>query len=276
MSSPGRQTDLVVIRSSRFIEAGAEAGHGRLPTNAAAHNCGRRSGSAGQSRAGYAAAPRARRGSGRYAAAMDAVDVHRRAGLHSTSTCSRARPGCGRRHSPRTEAARTVRASCAHEVDWQQEEILIFGQRRLVPRLVAWHGDPGRELHVLGHRAPAAAVDADPRAHSRPRRRRCAGVAFNAVLLNLYRDGRDGMGWHADDEPELGRNPVIASVSLGADAALLPAPPAPQGPEARPAAAPRQPALHERRHPAPLAARAAQDAPAGRRAHQPDVPAGRG
>jgi alkylated DNA repair dioxygenase AlkB len=37
------------------------------------------------------------------------------------------------------------------------------------------------------------------------------------VLLNLYRDGRDGMGWHADDEPELGRNPVIASVSLGAE-----------------------------------------------------------
>jgi alkylated DNA repair dioxygenase AlkB len=39
---------------------------------------------------------------------------------------------------------------------------------------------------------------------------------YNSVLLNLYRDGRDGMGWHADDEPELGREPVIASVSLGA------------------------------------------------------------
>ena len=43
-----------------------------------------------------------------------------------------------------------------------------------------------------------------------------AGAHFNAVLLNLYRDGRDGMGWHADDEPELGQDPVIASVSLGA------------------------------------------------------------
>jgi alkylated DNA repair dioxygenase AlkB len=42
------------------------------------------------------------------------------------------------------------------------------------------------------------------------------GCAFNSVLLNLYRDGRDGMGWHSDDEPELGRDPVIASVSLGA------------------------------------------------------------
>jgi alkylated DNA repair dioxygenase AlkB len=46
--------------------------------------------------------------------------------------------------------------------------------------------------------------------------RELSGAEFNAVLLNLYRDGRDGMGWHADDEPELGRNPVIASVSLGA------------------------------------------------------------
>jgi alkylated DNA repair dioxygenase AlkB len=45
---------------------------------------------------------------------------------------------------------------------------------------------------------------------------RITGAAFNAVLLNLYRTGRDGMGWHADDEPELGLDPVIASVSLGA------------------------------------------------------------
>jgi alkylated DNA repair dioxygenase AlkB len=43
-----------------------------------------------------------------------------------------------------------------------------------------------------------------------------AGQRFNSVLLNLYRDGRDGMGWHSDDEPELGPDPVIASVSLGA------------------------------------------------------------
>ncbi|MBP9129397.1 MAG: alpha-ketoglutarate-dependent dioxygenase AlkB, partial [Steroidobacteraceae bacterium] len=42
------------------------------------------------------------------------------------------------------------------------------------------------------------------------------GHCYNSVLLNLYRDGRDGMGWHADDEPELGREPVIASVSFGA------------------------------------------------------------
>jgi alkylated DNA repair dioxygenase AlkB len=43
-----------------------------------------------------------------------------------------------------------------------------------------------------------------------------AGVTFNSVLLNFYRNGRDAMGWHSDDEPELGMNPVIASVNLGA------------------------------------------------------------
>ena len=101
-------------------------------------------------------------------------------------------------------------------VDWQQEEILIFGQRRLVPRLVAWHGDPGARYVYSGteHRPQPWTPALE---HIRNRASTLTGVAFNAVLLNLYRDGRDGMGWHADDEPELGRNPVIASVSLGAE-----------------------------------------------------------
>jgi alkylated DNA repair dioxygenase AlkB len=99
-------------------------------------------------------------------------------------------------------------------IHWRQEEIVIFGQRRLVPRLIAWHGDPGASYRYSG-------TDHDPEpwtpALERVRARVCelSGTDFNAVLLNLYRDGRDGMGWHADDEPELGRNPVIASVSLG-------------------------------------------------------------
>jgi alkylated DNA repair dioxygenase AlkB len=101
-------------------------------------------------------------------------------------------------------------------VDWRQEEILIFGQRRLVPRLVAWHGDPGARYTYSG-------TDHEPEpwlpALERIRNRVAAltGAEFNAVLLNLYRDGGDGMGWHADDELELGLNPVIASVSLGAE-----------------------------------------------------------
>jgi alkylated DNA repair dioxygenase AlkB len=100
------------------------------------------------------------------------------------------------------------------EIDWQQEAVLIFGQRRPVPRLVAWHGEPEARytysgtLHVPLPWTPALE-------RIRARVFELTGVAFNAVLLNLYRDGRDGMGWHADDEPELGPDPVIASVSLG-------------------------------------------------------------
>lgn len=101
------------------------------------------------------------------------------------------------------------------QVDWRQEEIVLFGQRRLVPRLVAWHGDAGAVYSYSGvehHPQPWT----PPLQRIRERVEALSGHSFNSVLLNLYRDGRDGMGWHADDEPQLGASPVIASVSLGA------------------------------------------------------------
>jgi len=101
------------------------------------------------------------------------------------------------------------------DVAWRDEDIVLFGQRRRVPRRVAWYGDPDAKYTYSGvlHEPlewipPIQAV--------RERAEALAGQRFNSVLLNLYRDGRDGMGWHADDEPELGPQPVIASVSLGA------------------------------------------------------------
>ena len=112
-------------------------------------------------------------------------------------------------------------------------------------------------------------------ARIRDRAAELCGARFNAVLLNLYRDGRDGMGWHADDEAELGRDPVIASVSLGATRRFCLRHRQTQEPEARRAAAARQPALHVGADAASLAARVAQDPGCGRRAHQPDVPARR-
>ncbi|HET7204767.1 MAG TPA: alpha-ketoglutarate-dependent dioxygenase AlkB [Steroidobacteraceae bacterium] len=102
-----------------------------------------------------------------------------------------------------------------HDVEWQQEHVLVFGERRLVPRLVAWHGDPGTSYVYSGtsHEArpwTEALVDIRQVAEM------LTGHRYNSVLLNLYRGGHDGMGWHADDEPELGHNPAIASVSFGA------------------------------------------------------------
>ena len=100
-------------------------------------------------------------------------------------------------------------------IDWRQEDVLIFGVRRPVPRLVAWHGDPGATYTYSG--TPHVPEPWTPELERvRDRVHTLTGRSFNAVLLNLYRDGRDGMGWHADDEPELGRDPAIASVSFGA------------------------------------------------------------
>jgi alkylated DNA repair dioxygenase AlkB len=100
-------------------------------------------------------------------------------------------------------------------IEWHGEEVVIFGQRRAVPRRVAWHGDPGARYTYSGVAHEPLAWTAELR-EVLARVESLAGQRFNSVLLNLYRDGRDGMGWHADDEPELGREPVIASVSLGA------------------------------------------------------------
>lgn len=100
-------------------------------------------------------------------------------------------------------------------IDWQPEEIVIFGARRPVPRLVAWHGDPSAHYTYSGT-AHVPRPWTPQLQRVRERVQGLTGARFNAVLLNLYRDGRDGMGWHADDEPELGAEPMIASVSLGA------------------------------------------------------------
>jgi alkylated DNA repair dioxygenase AlkB len=100
-------------------------------------------------------------------------------------------------------------------IEWRQEEVTIFGRRHAVPRLVAWHGDPGARYTYSG--TPHEPLPWTPAlGRIRERVQELTSREFNAVLLNLYRDGRDGMGWHADDEVELGPDPAIASVSLGA------------------------------------------------------------
>jgi len=100
-------------------------------------------------------------------------------------------------------------------IDWQQHSIQIYGRRVNCPRLSAWHGDFGAEYSYSGihlHPEPWSEDLTDIRS----RIETVLELSFNSVLLNLYRDGRDSMGWHADDEPELGAEPVIASLSLGA------------------------------------------------------------
>ena len=100
-------------------------------------------------------------------------------------------------------------------VVWRQEPIRLFGKEVMQPRLTAWHGDPAAYYQYSGLTlAPQPWTPALQ--HLRQLVAAAASTHFNSVLLNLYRTGQDSMGWHADDEPELGLAPVIASVSLGA------------------------------------------------------------
>lgn len=101
------------------------------------------------------------------------------------------------------------------ETAWQQQVITVYGRAIASPRLSAWHGDPEAVYSYSGLRLEPAPWTPTLRI-VRERVETLAAARFNSALLNLYRDGQDGMGWHSDDEPELGRNPVIASVSFGA------------------------------------------------------------
>lgn len=99
--------------------------------------------------------------------------------------------------------------------EWSRDEITIFGRTTLVPRLSAWYGDPDALYSYSGIRLEPMSWSPVLREIREFVQDRC-GTKFNSVLVNLYRDGRDGVGWHADDEPELGPEPTIASLSLGA------------------------------------------------------------
>jgi alkylated DNA repair dioxygenase AlkB len=106
-------------------------------------------------------------------------------------------------------------AELLRTIDWRPETLLIFGERRTVPRLVAWHGDRDAVYAYSGTRhLPLPWTPALVRVRNRVTE--LCGSEFNSVLANRYRSGQDAMGWHADDEPELGNEPVIASLSLGA------------------------------------------------------------
>ena len=102
-----------------------------------------------------------------------------------------------------------------HGLPWQVHRVRMFGREIDSPRRSCWIGEPGAAYRYSGirhepHPWPPLLL---------PLRERLVletGVHFNSVLANLYRDGRDSMGWHSDDEPELGEHPVLASLSLGA------------------------------------------------------------
>jgi len=108
-----------------------------------------------------------------------------------------------------------LRQQLLAETPWQQDTLHFGGKPVAIPRLQAWYGDTGSRYGYSGLRLnplPWTALLAS----MRERLERELGLRFNSVLLNYYRDGNDSVAWHSDDEHELGPDPCIASLSLGA------------------------------------------------------------
>ncbi len=110
-------------------------------------------------------------------------------------------------------SAEAVMQQLLRDTDWEQRSIVMFGREVAQPRLNSWYGDVPYTY---------SGISMTPRPWTplltslRERCEELTGARFNSVLINLYRNGDDSMGWHADDERELGPEPAIASLSLGA------------------------------------------------------------
>lgn len=99
-------------------------------------------------------------------------------------------------------------------IPWQQQQIKIFGKEMTCPRLEAFFATNGKTYGYSGNKLITNEFTPELKA-IKARVEKIANTQFNAVLLNYYRDGNDSNGWHADNEKELGKNPIIASLSLG-------------------------------------------------------------
>jgi len=97
-------------------------------------------------------------------------------------------------------------------VPWNQERVRLFGRSSPLPRLTAWFSDQSYSYSGVDH-PPAPLPELIERL--RCRAETLSSAQFNSVLLNLYRDGSDRVGWHSDNERGLGPTPTIASLSLG-------------------------------------------------------------
>ena len=114
------------------------------------------------------------------------------------------------------DKANTYFKNFIEQIKWRQEEIKMYGKTYPVPRKTAWYGYEGFNYKYSGILCNPEPWTTELLGIKRVVENFLPDSDFNSVLLNLYRDGSDKVSWHADDEKELGRNPLIASVSLGA------------------------------------------------------------
>ena len=103
---------------------------------------------------------------------------------------------------------------------WESMKIKMFGREVVIPRLQCWVGDDGCDYSYSGNKLNRQPWTSELLMIKE--KIRCqANLEFNSVLVNYYRDGQDSMGWHADDEQELGKNPTIAALSFGGERDLV-------------------------------------------------------
>lgn len=115
-----------------------------------------------------------------------------------------------------TADADTLFTSLFDNTPWEQADLIVFGKRATEPRMSLWCADNGMDYGYSGssrtaHPIPQVLLPV------RDALRTTTGADFNSVLINLYRDGNDRLGWHSDNEECNGPEPTIASVSLGAE-----------------------------------------------------------
>lgn len=101
-------------------------------------------------------------------------------------------------------------------IAWKNDEVIIFGKRIVTKRKTAWYGEPGLSYTYSGIARKALPWTKELQ-EIKTIVEKISNTRFNSCLLNLYHNGDEGMSWHSDDEPELGKENIIASVSFGAE-----------------------------------------------------------
>ena len=119
-----------------------------------------------------------------------------------------------------TAESNTLLKNFISKLPWESMIIKMFGRDTKIPRLQCWIGDEGCEYRYSGKQLNRQIWSQDL-IMIRKKIYKELKIDFNSVLANYYRDGKDSMGWHSDDEKELGPNPTIASISFGSERDLV-------------------------------------------------------
>ncbi|MCW4467423.1 alpha-ketoglutarate-dependent dioxygenase AlkB [Flavobacterium sp. MFBS3-15] len=114
------------------------------------------------------------------------------------------------------EEARMYYDTLLSTIPWQHDEAVIYGKRIVTKRKVAWYGDE-KYAYTYSNTTKHALPWTKELLELKAIAEKMTGIIFNSCLMNLYHDGNEGMAWHSDDEKALGKDTVIASISLGAE-----------------------------------------------------------